>query len=171
MSYRGIGFVAALATLTGCMATAPQVREPDRLRTVFAMAEHEAYAREGTATIKAQAFLRQRGGGVVTCAGSSAALLPHTEYFLESTWYAKERRQLEHSPEAKVHLPKIVRRTQCDAAGNFSFDRLPAGRYIVLTDVTWEVAGRRQGGAVMAAVEVADSSTATVIISEAIPLR
>jgi hypothetical protein len=133
--------------------------------------EYEAFNRDGTASLRAQAFLRQRGGGVVTCAGSEVFLMPHAEYFLELTWYLKERRRVEHDEAAKPVLARIVRRTQCDAQGNFSFDKLPAGKYIALTEVLWDVAGRRQGGTVMTAVAIGEGSAASVIISDSTPLR
>ena len=169
--FRKYAALAAAVLGAGCVATAPQVREPDRLRTPFDAKEHAPFAATGTASIKGQAFLRQRGGGVVTCAGSAALLMPYTEYFLESTWYARERRHLTHEPDARAMLPAILRKTHCDAQGNFSFDRLPAGRYIVLTEVVWDVAGRRQGGVVMTLAGVSEGSTSSVIISDATPLR
>jgi hypothetical protein len=157
--------------LTGCVATPPTAREPDRLRTPFVAADYAAFARDGTGSLRAQAFLRQRGGGVVTCAGSTAFLLPHAEYFLEWTWYMRERRRVEHDEQTMAALGRVIRRTQCDAQGNFGFDKLPGGRYIVITEVTWDVAGRRQGGSVMAAVTIADGGAESMILSDPSPLR
>ena len=169
MNPRTLAAACGCALLTACL-TPPAARQPDTLRTPFSQSEHQPFAASGAGSLKGQAFLRQRGGGVVTCAGSEVALLPHTEYFLELTWHIKERRPVQHEATALANLPSIVRRTHCDAQGFFTFTQLPAGQYIVITDVSWEVLNRRQGGAVMQIVEVAGAQ-ATVLMSDTRPLR
>lgn len=88
-----------------------------------------AYRVAGPAIVSGQAFLRQRGGGVVTCAGARVRLLP--------------------SPEADVghdRRCRACRETVCDAQGRFRFDGVPARAWILSTEVRWVVAGFTEGG-------------------------
>jgi hypothetical protein len=109
--------------------------------------------------------MRQRGGGVVTCAGQEVALVPATRY-------ASERMRATYGstgPRAAV-LPTytisftpdepefrvLARRTRCDAQGFFAFDHLRPGSYFVTTRVSWTVANRQQGQLLMVRVDVPD---------------
>lgn len=133
----------------------------------------------GTNTITGQAILRTRGGDVKTCAGLEASLIPHTRY-------AEERLSVTYgsgsegfgSREARVFNPdpaiyrETIRRTICDAQGNFRFQNLPDGRYFVLVEVSWDaVQGGRyaylaqQGGTMMSRVEVRGGETREMILT------
>jgi hypothetical protein len=73
------GIAAAAALQGGCahnFVTQPSFDLPS-----FDAEDHRSFEGSGTATIKGQAFLRQKGGGVVTCAGSDVKLMPATNYF------------------------------------------------------------------------------------------
>lgn len=58
---------------------------------------------------------------------------------------------------------RLVRRTQCDAQGNFIFDRVADGDWFVETKVTWVVAGVQQGGAIMRRVSVAGGAVSVIV--------
>jgi hypothetical protein len=62
---RGVLLLAAGAVFTGCA-----IREPMEMKTKFDYAQHEPYMQPGNNGIKGQGFMRQLGGGVVTCAGT-----------------------------------------------------------------------------------------------------
>jgi hypothetical protein len=68
----------------GCSAREP-VRESAppfvKPQTKFDYSEHEPYAKPVENGISGQAFLRQQGDSVVTCAGSRVLLLPATSSF------------------------------------------------------------------------------------------
>jgi hypothetical protein len=62
-----------------------------------------------------------------------------------------------HVPEARP----VIRHSVCDASGRFTFKGVPSGKWIAATEVTWEGAGRRQGGVLLKDVEVGWSATGT----------
>ena len=74
---RLIAVVAVAAAIGGCAQT--QIVTTSKFDPTEA-----AYINDkGANTINAQAFLRQRGGAVVTCAGRAARLIPVTIYATE----------------------------------------------------------------------------------------
>ena len=95
----------------------------------------------GSGIIEGQAFLRTRGGEVRTAAGSEVILIPSVGCVLD--WWAKagkvwsNRNFLPNDPSFRAR----IRRTIADGDGRFRFDGLPAGPYIVRSQVTWEVPG------------------------------
>ncbi len=103
--------------------------------------------------VEGDGFLRQRGGDVVTCAGSQVWLLRLTE---------EERGGLLGS---MVLLGGDIRRrfrdkdapfatTVCGVDGRFVFDNVPHGTYGVVTTVEWVAGDETQGGDVYAIFEV-----------------
>jgi hypothetical protein len=104
------------------------------METVFDLDEHRPYLEPGMNNIKGQAFLVQRGGGVVTCAGNAVALLPATKFFDEYLYLV--RRGL--TPQTKWKAG-ATRHGYCDAQGNFSFTNLPDGKWYIFTEVRWQV--------------------------------
>lgn len=159
----------AIAFFAG--ACAPQ-QQTIYLTSKFNPDEAEFILNEGDGTILGQAFLRQRGGGVVTCAGSNVLLIPRTKY-------AEERmRALYGTTDGGVNYganPKFIpdsfdyseltRTAQCDAQGNFEFSNVPSGRFFVATYVVWEVANVPQGGAVMKPVELQPGQRMSVLLT------
>jgi hypothetical protein len=106
------------------------------MQTPFDYSEHERYAKPGANRIKGKAVLTQQGRGVVTCAGSRVLLLPATSYFREMFWHMIVAGS-EPTPPRKTHpaLKNMIRRTQCDGQGAFSFSEIPDGTWFLLTQV------------------------------------
>jgi hypothetical protein len=127
---------------------------------LFDLEAHAPFIEKGEARIRGQAFLRQRGGGVVTCAGSVVALAPATEYF--SSIRSGNLFLVPYKGEAE----KFMRTTQCDAQGNFVFEGLPPGRYFVTTSVGWTVADQPQGGSLVKTVQIEALSDQSILLSE-----
>lgn len=155
---------AACIALAGCMPIQP--RAPVPMGNVFTVEDHAAYIKAGTGALAGQAFLRQQGGGVVTCAGSQVMLFPATPYFREVLLIMRSG----DTPIINRQFPEMAvldRRSQCDAQGNFVFTGLPAGRYIVLTQVQWMVGYHAQGGVVGREVDVPETGTANALLSDA----
>lgn len=86
----------------------------------------------GSNTVTGQAFLRQKGGGVVTCAGSPVLMYPDSQYFADIVDYDAI------SMLDKKAQPLFMGST-CDAQGNFEFHNVPAGKWIIKTIVSWDV--------------------------------
>lgn len=97
-------------------------------------ADFAAWQGQGISSLHGQAFLRTVGGDVKTCAGEFVYLIPGAPYFDQ---YLKMSAAdlAQADPEAMAQL----RRTVCDAQGNFSFKSVPAGKWYVLTSVTWGI--------------------------------
>jgi hypothetical protein len=148
---------------SGCVTMLP----PPQWNPVsdFTEAEYQAYTAEGAASITGQAFLTQRGGGVVKAAGRTVTLDPATS--VGNEWWGKAGKiwvnRSYTPPSPGFH--KTRRTTVADADGRFKFSGLPAGRYYVRTDVTWEVGYELQGGLVGQLIEVKEGKTSEVILN------
>lgn len=157
--------IAGLATLAlaGCVA-------PPKDTTISSTYNHNEMKfiqSTGTASVTGQAFMRQRGGGVVTAAGEEILLLPATAYTREVTdKMLSGQAQL----SAGAALKGYTRKTTADADGRFKFNGLAAGSYIALAVVRWEIpseyGSRPQGGGLKQEVTVAEGQTAEIIMSK-----
>ena len=124
----------------GCSARQEPVRKfaPSfaQMQTKFDYSEHEPYAKPGENGISGQAFLTRQGENVVTCAGNRVLLLPATSYFREMFWHMIVAGSEPKPPETRYpSLKSMIRRTECDAQGNFSFSAIPDGTWFILTQV------------------------------------
>lgn len=148
----------------GC-ATRMSVRESAprfvKMQTKFDYSEHEPYAQPGENGIRGQAFLNQQGGDVVTCAGSRVLLLPATSYFREMIRHLVAGSEPEPPETTYPSLKDMIRKTQCDAQGNFSFPNIPDGAWFVLTE-----ANARHGGVFIREVAVSNRRTIQVLLTD-----
>jgi hypothetical protein len=142
------------------------VREERPVTTQFTSAEHEPYLKEGTAVVTGQAFLRQQGGAVVRCSGEPVLIFPATPFFNEvfSIWRAGQRPKLDFSLDPRMQ--KIARKGTCDADGKFKFEKLPNGKWYVMTQVRWMAGSNPQGGELVGEVTTQQKSTSDVILSD-----
>ena len=153
------------AMLCGCAAITPPPKwNPS---TAATEAEYQPYLVQGTAVISGQAFLTQRGGGVVKAAGKSVTLDPATS--IGNEWWEKAGRvwiqRGQFPPSSNFY--KARRETVADAEGRFKFSDLPAGKYILRTEVTWEVGDLPiQGGVVGTTCEVKAGKNAEVVMAQ-----
>ncbi|MDO5642138.1 MAG: hypothetical protein Q4G26_07080 [Paracoccus sp. (in: a-proteobacteria)] len=128
----------------------------------------------GTASINGQGFMRQAGGGVVTCAGENVELVPATAYQEErikiiygSTSGGSRTSGIgDVPPPIAAGAERLKRTTQCDAAGNFEFNGLAAGDYYVHTEVRW-IAGQYspQGGVLAKRIKITNGQRAKIILN------
>ncbi|WP_188675253.1 hypothetical protein [Neptunicoccus cionae] len=103
--------------------------------------------RGGSAKLSGQAFMRQNGGGVVTCAGEDVNLFPATRYATER--FAKiygdvsgGRINVFQGVTTKGVPPEYLeyrRVATCDADGDFEFSGIAPGTYYVQSRVVWMV--------------------------------
>lgn len=159
-------FVLLASALASC---APAV---DPTTSPFDQKEAAFVKNHGSAVVTGQGFMRQMGGGIVTCAGEEVNLFPVTKYSQERVTY------LYGSPNGGTNSYKSIapadpqyevyqRKAQCDAQGNFKFSGVASGSYYVTTRVVW-VAGEyslSQGGAIAKRVSVSGSQTVNVILN------
>ena len=159
--------VALAVLLAGC---ASMTRPPPQWNQISdtAEAEYQPYSAGGTGSIIGQAFLIQRGGGVVKAAGRTVTLDPATT--VGNEWWGKAGKIWvhRHLTPPSPGFTKARRTTVADADGRFKFSGLAAGQYYVRTEVTWEIGGYEptQGGLVGQLVEVRDGQTSEVILNQ-----
>lgn len=158
--------VLALVALSGCVG-----RE---IKTTVAFDPKEvAYINEqGTAKIEGQAFMRQLGGGVVTCAGSGAYLYPAGEYATQrmtQLYGSKQGGSIGFYDGAKnlgaTEYLTMTRETICDASGNFTFENVADGEYYLTTTVVWKAGYATQGGHISKRIKIADGQSQKVILN------
>lgn len=141
MKVSAVLLVAAI-TVAGCVSTGIDV-----VTTVPFDPQEVAYInRSGSNTITGQAFMRQRAGGVVTCAGSTVDLVPAGKYARQriTQIYGSEQggfTSLYRGPNAEgdPEYVAMVRQATCDANGNFRFNGVANGQYYVIAQVMWQV--------------------------------
>lgn len=132
--------------------------------TPMAEAEYTPYLQTGKNTLVGQAFLTQNGGGVVKAAGREVTLDPETS--IGTDWWTRagtkwrSRSEVHSSPNFRKARRVVI----ADADGKFTFKNIPAGRYYLRTDVTWEVASQIQGGLIGKLVEIKEGETAEIIL-------
>jgi hypothetical protein len=166
---RTIAYLLCAAALLGCVAP-PRSNGPAKMQATFSPDEHQAYAASGSGAITGQGFLRQQGGGVVTCAGSPVFLVPATPYFREMLQFVRAGKVPERPAGG---LSRFAKQSQCDAQGNFAFNSLPSGVWLVMTQVSW-VAGRysyEQGGGLMREVTLQPGQAQQVLLTDGDRMR
>lgn len=163
-----IAAAAVALMLGGCVATQPRVYNID---TPFDEAQAKAQTQPGSNTLKGSAFLRQRGGAVVTCAGAEATLIPATEYATDriraiygNTNKGQALYATKFSPDYTGYRTHTLKST-CDAQGNFVFERVADGSFYVSAIVRWEAGGAAQGGPIMQRVDLRGGETKSVILT------
>jgi hypothetical protein len=132
------------------------------MQTTFDYNEHRPYKEKGNNTVTGQGFLRQKGGGVVTCAGSQVFLLPATSYFREAIGHLMQG----NDPQVRTIDPVYARVGQCDAQGNFIFSGIPDGGWFVVTEVKWSVGPNLQGGSLFQEINIGGGKTTRVLLSD-----
>ena len=149
----------------GCSARKPARESAPpfvKMHTKFDYLEHEPYAKPGENGISGQAFLRQQEDSVVTCAGSRVLLVPATSYFREMFWHMIITGSEPEPPETPYpSLKSMIRRTQCDAQGNFSFSEIPDGTWFILTQVN-----ARDGGVLITEVTLSNARIIQVLLTD-----
>lgn len=165
------------ALATACVLPAPPL-DNSRQFTQYLTVEFDAAqaeqlsARKGSNVIKGNGFLRQRGGGVVTCAGFEVFLIPATQYAAERfrAIYGAVDQGFNAADRVVNFIPDLPgyhqhrRAARCDAQGNFVFDQVADGEYFVHVTVRWQVAGKEQGGALMQRATVSGGQVVTFVM-------
>ena len=148
-----------------------QLGPTQSIGTAFDSKAAEYINKSGTGRIEGQAFLRRDFGRLVTAAGERVFLIPATAYAVErfgkmfdGSHRAYYGTSVEDPPEDYY---KYRRETKVDMTGKFTFENVPAGRFIVATRIFWTEPKSffTHGGAVYDTVDVKDDEIAFAIIS------
>jgi hypothetical protein len=128
---------------------------------------------KGTSTVKGSALMRQRGGGVVTCAGNDVFLIPATPsasselqrvFHGDKGWVARGGDEM--GGGKLVVAPTPNRAGVCNAQGFFTFTNVKAGKWYVMTTVIWTVGNENQGGTMLGSAEVSEGQEAEIVLSQ-----
>jgi hypothetical protein len=142
LRYRALCAVGLLTLLAAC---APA---PITLSNRFNPDEVAWSKQRGTAVVRGRDFLRTQVGEVRTCAGLPVTLVPRSAYSQEVTMRAYPTRTVIANPDPAAD--EFIRRTTCDAQGNFVFHDLPAGEWYLGARVLWDAPhGLQQGGIIV----------------------
>ena len=149
------------------------------LQTVFDPSEVAFINELGSNTIKGSAFIRQKGGGEVGCAGNAVYLIPQGAHSIEHAGFVFDETSssgYRSIANRKMPVPpgdayrSHQRETICDIDGKFEFQNVAAGSYLVVTRVTWTVDYSTQGGTWMIPVTFAGSNkTKSVVLNTLAP--
>ena len=128
----------------------------------------------GTGTIKGSALIRQRGGGVVTCAGNDVYLVPATasatselrRVFGDDKGYVQRGGDAILGGGKLVVAPRPHGQGVCNAQGFFTFANTRAGKWYVMTTVVWQVGQENQGGTMLGTAVVVEGQEAEVVLSQ-----
>lgn len=121
----------------------------------------------GKHTVSGSALIRQRNGGVVTCAGGRVALIPVTEYSKERIVAIYGNEEGGYTPVEKKFIfepdvpgyHSLARSAMCDTQGFFKFENVLEGEYYVTTAIVWHVSNYLQSGGGLARKVKVDGST------------
>lgn len=172
MKNPSVAAVVAVA-LSGCM-TVPTIAPP---APIYISAEfNESQARDalkpGPNAITGSAFMRQKGGGVVTCAGETVHLIPATPYAVQRMTHiygnssgGASRRKLSFEPSPAAYYA-LEHSTKCDAQGKFEFKDVAESGFFVATTVRWSVGYSQEGANLMQFVPAPGGKAVTVILSQ-----
>lgn len=161
--------IALSLLVAGCATTEPPLVS---LQSSWDSTKAAHISQSGLNGLKGNAFMRQQGGGVVTCAGSTVTLIPATPYAIERLGHLygggdtgfNNIRSIRFTPDPPEYQ-SMARRTTCDSQGNFQFERIPDGEYFVVLSVNWVVGYLQQGGNLMQKVRLSNASQISVVMS------
>lgn len=174
-----IYLLCLLTTLASCQLM-PTAKKVVILKSTF---DKESFVKQleatGNNTIKGSALIRQRGGGIVTCAGNQVFLLPVTEYSSErvmAIYGNLERAHISNYVNNIVFDPenldygKSTRPTLCNVQGFFTFNNVKDGEYYVISTITWEVpisaySTSTNGGSMFQKISVKKNQIVDVILT------
>jgi len=174
-----VASIGVLALLAGCVTMQPQEVEY-KLLSSFDAEFAKTQIAQGDGEINGTAFLRQQGGGVVTCAGQDVHMTPVTQYASDRLFriYGTApavghtvgsdirealRVRIKFVPDFPEYK-EYSRATKCDAQGEFRFENVKDGDYYISTPVVWQV-GAHQGGFLATRVKVENGKTPRVIMT------
>jgi len=160
-----IRIIEPVQTVQTTQPVQPDKPVQEQMRVKFDYAVHKPYLQKGNNTIKGQGFLRQQGGGIVTCAGNDVLLLPATSFFREMVNLARAGKEPLFTGKIDPAYREMLKHTQADAQGNFTVSGLPDGNWFLFTQVEWTVGYQPQGGVLMEEVRVANGETKQVLLT------
>lgn len=167
MNVRFFYLLLVLASVVGCA---------NKKYTLDAPFNEEAVVKQlkdGGNTVRGSGFIRQRNGGLVTCAGGVVSLMPITErarQWSETMTDGPNGGYVDLSGRGYVfpnnpELFKFTRESRCDVAGKFEFSNVGDGDWFIFTRITWQIPGGTSGGLTIVPIRLAGSRTIDVVLA------
>lgn len=166
--------VFMMSLLSACQMYTPE----HVMKNEFDIEQARNLMKSGNNKIIGNAFFRQQGGGVVTCAGNTVTLIPATNYAEERMSYlynSKEKglnpvhygdnllREYKFVPDS-TNYHALMKETVCDSSGIFKFNNIADGSFFITVAVDWR-AQYTNGGVLMQKVAVKNGETKEVIMA------
>ena len=125
---------------------------------------------DGDSSVSGSAFIRQKGGGIVSCAGFEVGLFPQSSYADERLSYIYSNLNkgfnINRSIDSSDHrYLDDSRKTICGVDGKFKFTNLPNGVYYIVTKVAWQVGYSNQGASLFQKVDLTSGGNLEVVLS------
>ena len=150
--------LALMLAVAGCA----QFEQQTALSRPVAASEVDWARGSGANTVSGVAQMKS-GGATHTCAGQSANLIPDSAYARArmTAIFGNASKGMRPASAGPAKFERddplyvsTLRTTRCDAAGSFSFARVPDGVWYVTSSVKWQGAQQAEGGSMMQRVEV-----------------
>jgi hypothetical protein len=163
--------------LTGCVANT--VKEIP-LVNKFDANQATKLLKPGRNTIEVNGFLRQAGGGVVTCAGAKTSLTPATAMARERIGHLYGSDQGGFNSSTKYRFTNtdpaydsLQKTAICNSEGKVVFKNVADGDFYVVTMVVWTVPvnayySSAEGGALSQLVSVRGGETKSIILTNSL---
>lgn len=158
---RYAGVMAGMGLALGLAACRAEVEK----KVVFQEADHASYLAKGKASVEGEAFLRRPNGWLARCSGGIVYLVPATPYFREWVEVYRSGARLANAAGLNESHGKAIRKTQCDMQGRFTFAELPAGRWIIVTRITYSGTEWNSDSTLVAEIETKAGDVAKAILS------
>ncbi len=154
-------FIAAAVSITLQACARPEIA----MTLAYNESDHAAWMASGTAEISGEGFIRRPNARLARCSGGRVRLAPASPYFRE--WVQINRRGGNAANGAQLveAHKKAVRVTQCNMQGRFSFENLPAGKWFVLTQITFDSEDWSDNSTLVTEVETKPGEVTKVILS------
>lgn len=139
---------------------------PEMAQSVaYREADHRAYIGKGTAGVAGEGFLRRPNALLARCSGGKVFLMPATPYFRERLEIFKKGGITANAADRLESDGKVVRQTQCDHLGRFLFEDLPAGKWFVVTRISFESDDWSDNSTYSTEVETRNGEVSKIILS------
>lgn len=158
--------------VSGCVTT-----KNVNLSNTFDPLLTESMLAKGNNKIVGSALIRQKGGGVVTCAGSQVSLVPETPYSYERirSIYGNSKKGFVTVGPKKVKVnfkpnppqySELLRTSVCDVQGYFKFEDVADGSFFVISSIIWQVNNYyNEGGVIMHNVKVSGGEVKELVLA------
>ena len=127
--------------------------------------DHAAWMASGTAEISGEGFIRRPNARLARCSGGRVRLAPASPYFREWVRIIRRGGNAANARQLAQAHKNAIRTTQCNMQGRFTFENLPAGKWFVLTQVTYEDEDTSDNSTFITEVETKAGEAAKVILS------